>query len=144
VVVEEDRVLLVREGRGRKRGRWNLPGGRVVEGERLIAAAVRETKEETGYHIKCESLVGVYINTHHRTRPSVRLHLLARVVDGDIAIDGDEIVDARWFALEQVADLPDRKLWVPSLLRQTLAQVSAEAGCPLRVLREVDAYMSVA
>lgn len=144
VVVEEDQLLLVREAKGRKRGRWNLPGGKAIEGERLVTAAVRETQEETGYDVKCESLVGVYIDTRNRARPGIRLHLLARIIGGGIDINEDEILDVRWFDLDQVAGLPDRKVWMPHLLRQTLDQVRLEAGYPLRVLRDVDAYMSVA
>ena len=40
--------------------RWNLPGGAVEQNEGLVEASRRETKEETGYDAKINSLIGCY------------------------------------------------------------------------------------
>lgn len=42
----EGRVLLIRHSYGS--GKWMLPGGGVGRGEAVLAAAIRETREETG------------------------------------------------------------------------------------------------
>ncbi len=39
---------------------WDLPGGGIEEIEDPAAAAVRECREETGYEIAIERLVGIY------------------------------------------------------------------------------------
>lgn len=39
---------------------WNLPGGKVENGELPNEAVIRETKEETGLDIEVEKLVGIY------------------------------------------------------------------------------------
>lgn len=57
ILNEKNEVLLVRR---RDYPIWDLPGGRVEIGEGLIDAAIRETEEETGYHIKIDKKIGEY------------------------------------------------------------------------------------
>ena len=52
------RVLLIKENYERRR--WGLPGGRIEDGESPWAAAVRETREETGVEAEIDHLIGVY------------------------------------------------------------------------------------
>ena len=52
------RVLLVREGYGRRR--WGLPGGGIEPGELPHEAAVREAREETGLVVTPIAVVGLY------------------------------------------------------------------------------------
>ncbi len=39
---------------------WDLPGGGIESGEEPSAAAVRECREETGYEVSIDRLVGTY------------------------------------------------------------------------------------
>ena len=52
LLVRDDRVLLAqRENTGYADGQWNLPSGKLDEGEDLVAAVLRETREEIGLHL---------------------------------------------------------------------------------------------
>lgn len=42
---------------------WNMPGGRLDEGEQPHETVVREVKEEVGIDVEVEKLVGVYVKT---------------------------------------------------------------------------------
>lgn len=52
VVFRERAVLLVKRAGEPNKGRWSLPGGALEIGETVEAAAVRETREETGVDVR--------------------------------------------------------------------------------------------
>lgn len=59
VVNEKGEVLALRRSKTdeRRPGEWDFPGGWVDAGENTHAAAIRETKEETGLDVKNPALV---------------------------------------------------------------------------------------
>lgn len=59
-VIQDGRVLLLRRGIMPQKGKWTFPGGYVDLGETPVQAAVRETEEEAGMHVRIGSLLGVY------------------------------------------------------------------------------------
>ncbi len=59
VVFRDGAVFLVKRGADPNRGRWSLPGGALETGETVEAAAVRETREETGVDVRPVRVVDV-------------------------------------------------------------------------------------
>lgn len=52
IVLDNDRILLVKRKNSPYKGYWGVPGGRVEYGERLEEAVKRELFEETGLESK--------------------------------------------------------------------------------------------
>ena len=51
-----------------KRGKWDMPKGRVDEGDSREASALREVNEETGLALDKLSIEGKLVSTWHTTR----------------------------------------------------------------------------
>lgn len=79
VIVDGNRVLLVRRGHAPLKGEWSLPGGAVELGETLEAALKREIVEETSLTVHVECLVDVVDRVHYADDGRVEYHYV--VVD---------------------------------------------------------------
>ncbi|MEU8436069.1 NUDIX domain-containing protein [Streptomyces sp. NPDC029216] len=80
------RILLIHRT---DNGLWALPGGGVDTGESVAEAAVRETREETGFDVEVTGLIGLYTNPRHviayddgEVRQQFSICFSARIVGG--------------------------------------------------------------
>jgi 8-oxo-dGTP diphosphatase len=76
VVVDGDRVLLVKRGQEPLKGEWSLPGGVVEIGETLDAALVREVREETALEIVVGPVVEVLDSIRRDTDGRAEYHYI--------------------------------------------------------------------
>jgi 8-oxo-dGTP pyrophosphatase MutT (NUDIX family) len=60
-IAETDGRFLVVEERINERLVFNQPAGHVEQGESLLRAVIRETREETAWRFEPKSLIGVYL-----------------------------------------------------------------------------------
>lgn len=105
VVVDDERLLMVRRGRGRAQGTWGLPGGRVESGEVLAEAVVRELVTETGVEGVCGPLIGVVELLDAEGPHQVVLAHEVTLLESMEPTAGDDAAEARWVALGDVVDL---------------------------------------
>jgi 8-oxo-dGTP diphosphatase len=118
VVVDHDRLLLVRRGRGPAQGEWSVPGGKVERGETLVEAVTRELREETGLEGVCGRLLGwaerIEPDSHY-----VIMDFEVTLVGDDRPTAGDDAAEAAWVELHEVVDRP---------LVEGLAELLADNG----------------
>src|SRR5271168_2387323 len=74
VIIDADRVLLIRRGTAPLLGEWSLPGGVLECGETLREAVVREAREETGLTVVPGEMLGVYERVIRDDEGRVRYH----------------------------------------------------------------------
>ena len=117
VVLDGDRILLVRRGRAPLKGEWSIPGGALELGETLEAGVQREVAEETGVRVKVLGIVevldrivpeedGTSIESGLAAR-RVRYHyvlidFLCASLGGDLCC-GSDAADACWVARGELA-----------------------------------------
>lgn len=124
VIEHKRRFLLVQQKKATVRGLWNLPAGKVEEGDTIESAAAREAKEETGYDVEILKSLGVF---HRKGEKTVKCAFEARIVGGELKIPRGEIMDARWFALEELESMPGQlrnSYWVLGAIRAAKANAS--------------------
>ncbi len=111
------RFLLVEE-RVNRRLLFNQPAGHVERDETLLAAVVREAREETAWRFEPQALLGVYLWRNPASGRSVlRFAFIGAVSDHDAAQRLDRgIVGTHWLTLTELDRLQPR-LRSPLVLR---------------------------
>ena len=107
VVLDEDRVLLIKRGNPPLKGQWSLPGGGVEVGETLEQAIAREVLEETGMAIEVGPIVEVLDRISRDADGRVEHHFV--LVDfvcrpnGGILRGASDAEDAAWVTMADLA-----------------------------------------
>lgn len=115
VIVKNEKVLLVQEAQEICYGKWSIPVGELEYGESLIEGAEREIKEETGFDVE---ILGV-LNIANRKLDNdlfVNVVFLMKAVSENINHD-DEILDVKWFDIEEVLNDMEEKLRNPNFVK---------------------------
>jgi len=109
IIIENDRVVLVKRAHPPLLAEWSIPGGVLEVGEMVREAAVREAREETGLVVEPGELLGVYDRVLRDAEQRVQYHyvlidFLCRRVAGDLSAASDA-AEVRWFTREELPAL---------------------------------------
>jgi len=103
VLIHRDDEVLLARGRSFGAPMYSTLAGFVEPGESLEQCITREVKEEVGVDVDDIT----YRTSQSWPFPhSLMVGFTARWRSGDIAIDEDEIVDAQWFPLDDLPNIP--------------------------------------
>lgn len=106
VVLDGDRVLLVKRGRQPAYGKWSIPGGLVDLGETTEAAARREVLEECGIAVRLIGVAGVVDRVIRDESGRIRYHYVlvdyAAHPESRAICAGSDAVDVRWVPIAEI------------------------------------------
>jgi len=99
LIVQNDKVLMVKQYVQRGDIVWNFPGGGIEDEETPEQACIRETKEETGFDVTIEEHLHTYNNKHT---------FKARITGGEMYLDrfqeyNSDLIDIAWIDLHDEA-----------------------------------------
>src|SRR5262249_20039993 len=112
VVLDGERVVLVRRGQPPSQNRWSIPGGLIHLGERIEQAVIREVEEECGLRVRLLGLCGVIDRvtpaelSEAAPRGPIRYHYViidyaAEPTGGELRA-GSDAAEARWVPIAEL------------------------------------------
>lgn len=97
VLNEKNELLLIK---GPRRG-WEMPGGQVEEGESLMDAVIRETKEESGIDIEVVKFCGIFQNVEDSICNTL---FLGKPIGGELTTS-PESLEVGFYQLEEAIEM---------------------------------------
>jgi ADP-ribose pyrophosphatase YjhB (NUDIX family) len=98
IPVIDGKVVLLKRGIEPSYGKWVFPGGFLDRGEKVEAAAIRETWEEVNLKVEISRLLNVYSYPGY---PVIVIVYLAEVIGGELQ-PMDEALEVRTFTPEEI------------------------------------------
>ncbi|MBP0723777.1 NUDIX hydrolase [Bacillus sp. RG28] len=117
-IIKDNEVLIIKENKPSAINKWNMPSGRVEQGEDILNAACREVKEETGYDVNLLKTTGVYnffSDTNHHV---ILFHFVGEIIGGSLQIVENEIIDSKWISIHELLQFEKNELRNANVLRQ--------------------------
>ena len=111
-VDEKHRILLVKQFRlPAEQDLWELPAGRIDEGETPLQAARRELREETGYKANKWVELSSFWPSPGYIAEKMNLFLALELTEGQQEPMEDERIELRWFAEDELgARIREKKI----------------------------------
>ncbi len=100
LISNDGRYLFVQETKPEKEHLYNFPAGHIEPLESTLEAAIRETKEETGFDIEITGMVGVYQSVY----PHINIAgviFCGKIVGGKLTITAEHPT-IEWFSRLEV------------------------------------------
>ena len=106
-IKDNDSLLMVQEAKDDIKGLYNIPAGRLDSNESIFEGAIRETKEETGYEVKLDSILCIQ---YLEKKNILKIIFNATIISGSINYDKNEIMDIKWIPIEELESMTEKEL----------------------------------
>lgn len=101
IIVQEEKILLIKRERGDFIGLYGLPGGKLEECEHIDTAVEREIREELGLNLKCKRILGITTEIMHDKKSTTILYCCELDMEKEQKVNHPEF-QYRWFSKEEL------------------------------------------
>ena len=95
IIAQDNTILLCHR---RDKDLWNLPGGKVEDGESPWEGVIREVKEEIGVDVMVKRLLGIYF----KEEQNEIVFSFECVIENGIPTLSNEADEIKFFSLEEI------------------------------------------
>ena len=104
---DNNEILMVQEAKDEIKGLFNIPAGKLDSSESIIDGAIRETKEETGFDVKLDSVLCIQ---YLENKSILKIVFNATIISGNINFDKNEIMGIKWISIEELEAMTKNEL----------------------------------
>lgn len=104
---ESNEILMVQEAKDEIKGLYNIPAGKLDSNESILEGAIRETKEETGYDVKLDSILCIQ---YLEKKNILKIIFNATIISGSLSFDKNEIMNIKWIPIEELESMSEKEL----------------------------------
>ncbi|KKY01150.1 MULTISPECIES: NUDIX hydrolase [Paraclostridium] len=126
-ITDDNKVLLVRQFRKAiEKALWEIPAGKLEQGESPKDCAIRELKEETGYSANNIKLIHKFYTSSGFSNQKIYVYLATDLEKGECCLDEDEFLELHEVNLNDAYeminknDIEDAKTSIGLLLAKEL------------------------
>ena len=141
LVIDNGKLLLVREAKGSEKGKLGFPMGHLEDDETIIDGAIRETYEESGYKVEVKSILPIteVSNNHGRY---ILIIFGADIVSKDNVMFSD-VSEVVWMNVEDVLNLGEDEFRHCSVNKELLKKFLDDQVYSLELLNSSICNMEV-
>ena len=99
IIIEKNKILVVKRRKKPYLGMYNIPGGHVDPGETNEEALIRELKEETNQDISITKFIEMIPNNNNEC-----YIFLAKIINKNVPKTSEEISDIKWLTIPDFID----------------------------------------
>lgn len=133
-IIDNGKVLLIKEKTSSGIEKWNFPSGRMEYGEDISLVAYREVQEEVGLNVCLIGTTGSYQFISATNDQVILFHFIGEIINGDIVLE-EGITDYAWIKLGDLSVWGKDELREPEVIKKILNNLMDENIYPVCIFQ---------
>lgn len=133
ILKKDNKYLLVQEAQEKCYGKWNIPAGHLDPNETIFEGAKREILEESGFNVKLTGIAYI-ANMVLPNDEFIGVVFSTEIISGEIKYNKDEILDVKWFTLDEIKGMKD-DLRIADWIIDSVTAVDNNEVCDINLIR---------